>query len=154
MGRKEYGIRLKSVKDAIKVLEVIKSHNNYHATMSEPTDHKVGEFLDIIGYLNFQDDCWLVLMNHGGASYTSEWFSSHLPRHIRWCVGSENLPDGWFDCNDFIWKNTDGNNQIYELPRVIVDYIQQNTLTNCGNRLVANMAHNINMKPKSDIQSI
>lgn len=124
MGKKEYGIKINSVDDATFILNVVKSHNEHNE--HNDLNYKSGEFLYIIGYLNFNDDCWMILMNHGGGCYTYEWFRHFIPSHIEWYDGEANLPDGWFDCNDFIWNSKDNdqdNTYTYLLPQMVVDYL-------------------------------
>lgn len=126
MGRREYGIKINSIKDAKTILNIIKTHNE----ASDSDDHDEftvssrGEFLLITGYLNFKNNCWIVLTNYGGENYTCKWFDDHFS-NIEWYYGSLNLPDGWFECNNFIWKNNE-NEQTYELPSIVVDFIKKN----------------------------
>lgn len=140
--RREYEIRLNSVEDAIKILNIIKLHNkdnnsevnydfdfDFDFGFDFDFEQISGEFLYIIGYLNFKNECWMVLLNHGGEIYTCDWFNRYFPSHIEWYNNHYNLPKGWLECNDFIWEsdeNEKGNEQKYELPQNVIEFINKN----------------------------
>jgi hypothetical protein len=61
-----------------------------------------------------------------GRTLTSEWFDRYFLPEIEW-YGAFEKPDGWFECEDYIWKsksemyNTD--KEVHALPKEIIDYI-------------------------------
>ena len=66
------------------------------------------------------------MLNHGGESYTCDWFNQYFPSHIEWYSNSLNLPEGWFECNDFIWKRDEKENeQKYEIPQSVIEFIDK-----------------------------
>ena len=128
MGLTEYAIRLNTIEDAHAVIKVINDHNtcnNYD---------KVGEFVDITGYLNFRNTCYMVAINGGGREMTSNWFYAHFPRSVVWMsivpdrYGFLNKPQGWRECEDYIWESQSfGNISINTLPQEVIDYISNKT---------------------------
>lgn len=100
-------------------------HNDYDDIGGfNDAELECGEFLYITGYLNFKNDCWLVLVNGGEESYTTEWYNNYFPGNIEWYYGSLKLPTGWSKCNDFIWECDNCNDdQDCDIPQVVIDFI-------------------------------
>jgi hypothetical protein len=120
MGTTEYAIRLPTIKNAEHVIEVINAHNT-HDDFDE-----VGEEIYITGYLNFNDECYMVATNGGGRSYTSEWFDCCFMPEIEW-YGMCDKPEGWYECEDYIWESKseryNENKEIHTVPKDVIDFI-------------------------------
>ena len=120
MGLREFGFLLNSVTNAQKILELINLHNEMSIDIN--CHIKVGKPLEIIGYLNLDNKCWLYAVNRGGFTETSDWLNLNMPLTITWFCGNFNRPYGWIQANEFIYKNSNENSD-YSLPTIINECI-------------------------------
>lgn len=98
MGRSEWAICVASNDDVNMVLKFVQDHNN------SPDS---GEELKLTCILRFENKIWACIVNHGGRDNTNDFLANYSFRNPTDRYYPFQKPEGWSDCRDYIWSQTD-----------------------------------------------
>jgi hypothetical protein len=62
----------------------------------------MGGFPPVTGFLNYENQCALMVINGGGRGYTTQWFEDRLPSEVVF-YPAFNKPPGYYECQDYIY---------------------------------------------------